>query len=60
MIFVCGMMFMFLPIETAWEWFREGHISTADLIFSGILPVLLLIPLLRVTKVGWYTLVMLI
>lgn len=49
--------FLYLPAELLWKSYQAVEISTVDYFLSGVIPIFLLIGLVRVTKVGWYTLV---
>ena len=55
---ISALLFLYFPLELAWKiYFREFPWTAGDLFFSGALPIMLLIGLIRVTRVGWYTLV---
>lgn len=49
--------FLFFPAELLWKAFQAEKISVVDYVLCGALPIFLLIGLVRVSKVGWYTLV---
>ena len=59
-LFLCASLFLYLPLETLWHWNQGIPVQTIDVVLLGALPLILLIGLVRVTKVGWYTLVALI
>lgn len=54
-------MFLYFPLEMYFRgWVRENPISPMDFILSAVLPLVLAAGLIRVSRVGWYTLVTLI
>jgi hypothetical protein len=57
LLFVAATAFLFFPMELIFR-IASGHeVTWIDHVLSGILPIFLLFGLIRVTKVGWYTLV---
>ena len=57
-LFLCACLFLYFPLELGFRWSNHAHaIQPLDIVFSGVLPALLLIGLVRVNLVGWYTLV---
>ena len=55
-LFVSALLFSTFPLEMLWRWSTEGRGEPFDFFLSVVLPVILLIGLIRVTRVGWYTL----
>lgn len=56
-LIVCSLLFLYFPFELLVHGLRGFSVYWDDFLFSVILPGLLLFGLLRVTKVGWYTLI---
>lgn len=60
-LFASALLFLYFPLELAFNWYRGLEpIEPHDIVLSVILPLILLTGLIRVTRVGWYTLVMLV
>jgi Tfp pilus assembly protein PilZ len=60
-LFVCSLLFLYFPIEFYWKgWIQSQPLIPTDYAFELILPLVLLFGLIRVTKVGWYTLIALV
>lgn len=57
LLFFCTLIFLYFPFELAWQWYRGHSLTTGDLFFSIIAPLCLIYGLLRVNRIGWYTLV---
>ncbi len=57
---IASLLFLYLPLELVFHVLRGVRVKPADWLLSGVLPILLLVGLIRVTKVGWYTLVALV
>ncbi len=56
-ILLTSLLFLYFPFELLRD-YRDGYeISVADGFFSGVLPILVLIGLLRVTRLGWLALI---
>lgn len=53
----CSLVFLYFPLEFVWRWYTDIALFPGDLFFSIILPAFLLVGLLRVSKIGWYTLI---
>lgn len=56
-LFVCALLFLYFPTEFGWRWARGYPLQFGDFLFSIIFPFILTIGLVKVTKVGWYTLI---
>jgi Tfp pilus assembly protein PilZ len=53
-----ALLFLYFPIELFLRWSESGGtVSAPDFVLSVVLPLILLIGLIRVSRVGWYTLV---
>ena len=59
-LFLSALLFLYFPIELIWKSHKSLEIHTIDIILSGIIPLVLLVFLIRVTKIGWYTLIAMI
>lgn len=60
-LFLSSCLFLYLPGELVWRWLSHAApIHPMDIVFSFILPFLLMVGLIRVSRVGWYTLVALV
>lgn len=59
-LFGAALLFLYLPAEYIFAWIGGKSIAPFDFFLSVICPVLLLVGLIHVTRVGWYTLVALI
>jgi hypothetical protein len=57
LLFLFAAAFLYFPFEVAARYYAYGKFNLVDFIISGILPFFLLFGLIRVTKIGWYTLV---
>jgi len=57
LLFFFSAAFIYFPLEFTTRWFAFGHFNAVDLVVSGILPFVLIYGLVKVTKMGWYTLV---
>jgi hypothetical protein len=55
-LFLAALVFLYFPTEMIWRWFRHQPVTALDVFISVALPLLLMVGLIRVTKVGWYTL----
>lgn len=60
LLFIASCLFLIFPFELGYEAYRGAKIHASDWIMSGVLPILLLVGLIRVSKVGWYTLIALV
>lgn len=60
LITLSSLLFLYFPIELVFHVVQGIRVKPADWFLSGVLPILLLVGLIRVTKVGWYTLVALV
>jgi hypothetical protein len=52
-----AMVFLYFPLETFWRWKNGTLIVWNDVVADVVLPLTLLIGLIRVSRVGWYTLI---
>jgi hypothetical protein len=59
-IILSACLFLYFPIEFIIASVRGAHFPWPDVLLSLICPLILLVGLIRVTRVGWYTLVALI
>lgn len=57
LLFLCSLLFAFFPIELGYFAYRGEEIRFMEILLSGILPIVLIIGLIRVNSLGWYTLV---
>ncbi len=57
LLFLSALILLYFPTEFFWSWYRTHRFLPSDIFFSILLPCLLLIGLIRVTKIGWYTLI---
>jgi hypothetical protein len=57
LLFISALLFLYFPLEFLWRVFGEAPFRFADFCLSFFLPILMLYGLIRVTKIGWYTLV---
>lgn len=61
LLFVSSCLFLYFPAELAWRWISHSHpVLPMDIFFSIVMPAILMVGLIRVTKVGWYTLITLV
>lgn len=60
LLFLASFSFLFFPFELFYEAYQGAAISSVDIVLCGVLPLVLLVGLVRVTKIGWYTLVALV
>lgn len=51
-----SLVLMYLPLELIWRTSQSKQIVWVEWVVSFVFPVILLVGLLRVTRVGWYTL----
>lgn len=56
-LFFSALLFSYFPVAMVWEWGQGNPFSWLDVVLSGVLPMVLIFGLLRVTKTGWYTLI---
>lgn len=56
-LFICALLFSYFPIEFASKMIQGGKYHGFEAMLSLGLPVLLMFGLIRVNRVGWYTLV---
>ena len=56
-LFLASSLFLYFPVSIIWGYFHHLPISIVDIVLSGIIPLLLTWGLVRVSKIGWYTLV---
>lgn len=56
-LIVCALLFLYFPLEFYWRWSTGQAFLWFGFFLSVVLPLTLLIGLIRVSKVGWYTLV---
>lgn len=57
-LFLSACLFLYFPGEMIWRWVSHAHpVVPMDVFFSMVMPAVLLIGLIRVTTVGWYTLI---
>ncbi|MBI4405895.1 MAG: PilZ domain-containing protein [Deltaproteobacteria bacterium] len=56
-LFICALLFLYFPAELIVRWFQGGNLGLADFLLSVMLPGLLAYGLIRVHRVGWYTLI---
>ncbi|MEZ4749995.1 MAG: PilZ domain-containing protein [Bdellovibrionota bacterium] len=54
---LCALVFLYFPISWGVQVWRGHPVYFGDVLFSLILPALLLVGLMRVVRVGWYTLI---
>lgn len=60
-LFACSLLFLYFPLESVSRWWNDGaKPNGGDFLFSFVLPILLILGLIRVTKLGWYTLIALV
>jgi len=60
-LFICSLMFLYFPVEFCSRALsNQGNFSGIDLCLSVIVPIILLFGLIRVSRMGWYTLVALV
>lgn len=58
LLLLSACLFLYFPVELIVRWTAHDHaMHPLDIVFSMLLPAVLLIGLIRVTKVGWYTLI---
>lgn len=60
LLFFASCLFLYFPLELVFEVIRQKHVKPADWLLSGVLPIILLTGLIRVSKIGWYTLIALV
>lgn len=53
----CALVFLYFPIQWGLQVWRGHPVYFGDVLFSLLLPSVLLVGLLRVARVGWYTLI---
>ena len=56
-LFLSACLFLYFPLEVGLNWVKNGPPSTPDIIISLVLPLILLVGLIQVSKVFWYTLI---
>lgn len=56
-LFLSALLFLYFPIAMVWRWTQGSPIVALDILLSGVFPLVLLVGLIRVTKIGWYTLI---
>lgn len=59
-LFFCALLFLYFPAEFVWRWYQGAPIQWFDVTLSVLLPLALLVGLIRIAKVWWYTLVALV
>lgn len=58
LILFCALMFLYFPAETVFQWLHNGvQLNLTDILFSIVMPTVLLVGLIRVSQFGWYTLI---
>ena len=57
LLLVASLLFLYFPAEWVFKLSRSYPFRWLDLLIYAILPSVLLVGLIRVTKVGWYTLI---
>jgi hypothetical protein len=56
-LFFCSLLFLYFPLELFFRWSQQGRGEIFDFVLSVVLPLTLMAGLIRVSKVGWYTLI---
>ncbi len=56
-LFICALLFCYFPIELTHKWLQGGKVHAFEAVICLVLPLVLMFGLIRVTRVGWYTLV---
>jgi hypothetical protein len=56
-LFICTLLFLYFPIEFASKLIKGGDFHAFEAMLSLGLPLILVIGLIRVSRIGWYTLV---
>jgi len=56
-LFLAALLFLYFPMEFGWKWAQGDIIRMGDVLFSLVFPLATLYGLIRVTKLGWYTLI---
>ena len=57
-LFVSACLFLYFPVELLYRWYAENMaVDAVDIALSVVLPLFLIVGLVRVTVVSWYTLV---
>ncbi|MBI1861481.1 MAG: PilZ domain-containing protein [Deltaproteobacteria bacterium] len=57
LIIVCSLLFLYLPFEFGWQMAQGISHNWMDVVLNVVMPGLVLWGLIRVTRIGWYTLV---
>jgi len=57
LLILCALSFLYFPGELLWRAHHSELIRIGDIIFSFFFPLLLLVGLIRVVKIGWYSLI---
>jgi len=55
-LMAASLLFLYFPTELLTRWMHGGSVTWLDGLISIVLPATLMFGLIRVTKVGWYTL----
>jgi hypothetical protein len=59
-LFVCSLLYLYFPLELGWKLGRGAGFDWVDCVLSVVMPVFLLSGLIHVTRIGWYTLIVLV
>lgn len=57
LLLLASILFLYFPVEWSYKLVKNYPFHGLDFIFYAVLPLFLLVGLVRVTKVGWYTLI---
>jgi uncharacterized protein (TIGR02266 family) len=60
LLFLSSLLFLYFPLEWSFRTYYSHHFSWIEALLLGVVPILLILGLIKVTKVGWYTLVAMI
>ncbi len=57
LLLFCASLFAYFPIELLYLAVRGDDVRLIEIVLSGLLPILLIVGLVKVNELGWYTLV---
>lgn len=60
LLIISALLLLYFPMERGYHFYLHKNISFLDAILFGLIPIFLIAGLVKVTRVGWYTLIAMI
>lgn len=55
-LIIASLLFLYFPSQLIWDFFHGGVPTSADILLSFFVPIILVVGLLKVNQIAWYTL----